>query len=158
MIKVLFVCLGNICRSPAAEGVMNKYIDIHNLSSYIQCDSAGTSSYHSGSKADSRMRNTAIKRGYDLLSISRQLQYDDLIHFDYIIAMDDSNFHNIRYLDPEGTFHHKVFRLCDFCSDTSTREVPDPYYGGDQGFERVLNILEDGCNGLLSRIREEEKL
>jgi protein-tyrosine phosphatase len=152
MQKVLFVCLGNICRSPAAEGVFKSLI---NESDYF-VDSAGTSAYHAGEKADKRMRSAAKQRGLELTSISRGLTSKDLMEFDYIIAMDDSNYLNILKLDPQGEFHSKVYKMCSFLSSKykDVKEVPDPYYGGDDGFSFVFDLLEDACQGLLGEMKK----
>ncbi|OVE77399.1 protein tyrosine phosphatase [bacterium F16] len=155
---VLFVCLGNICRSPTAEGVMQKLVDDNTLSHDIHIDSAGTGGWHVGDRADSRMRGHAIKRGIELTSIGRQIKAGNLKNFDYIIGMDDSNIQNIKRLDTSGTFDHKIFRMVDFCSRISCSEVPDPYYGGEAGFELVIDILEDACDGLLKKVRAEQGL
>ena len=142
MVKLLFVCLGNICRSPSAEAVMNALIQKQNLSNRYSCDSAGTYGGHAGQRADSRMQKHAVKRGYNLTSISRKFIKSDFENFDYIVAMDDSNYHNILSMDSSKNYHNKVFRMIDFCSDCTEGEVPDPYYGGAAGFENVLDILE----------------
>ncbi len=156
MVKILFVCLGNICRSPAGEGVMNKLTANYHLDSRIGCDSAGTSGYHNGQQADHRMREVATQRNIEILSRSRQITHHDLETFDYIIAMDDDNYHEIQALDHDDQYNHKILRLRDFCTDHEVTGVPDPYYGGKAGFEKVLDILQDGCLGLLDKIREEK--
>lgn len=158
MVHVLFVCLGNICRSPAAEAVMNKLIKDNQLNSYILCDSAGTSGYHVGQKADKRMREVALKRGFEINSLSRQIDFQDLNRFDYIIAMDESNYYDINILDNNKLYKNKIFQLKDFCSDSSISGVPDPYYGGKNGFYHVLDILEDACQILLEKIKSEQSL
>ena len=158
MSQVLFVCLGNICRSPAAEAVMNKLIEKNDLSEKISCDSAGTSSYHVGGPADSRMRKVAQQRGFDITSISRQINYNDLDQFDYIIAMDQSNYYDIRAIDRKTDYLDKIFQLKDFCLQHQITGVPDPYYGGQEGFDLVIDILEDGCQELLNKIRSENNL
>ena len=156
MKKVLFVCMGNICRSPAAEGVMQKMINDSGLSEKIYVDSAGTIGYHSGERADRRMIKHAKKRGYDLLSISRQFDpHRDFLEFDYIVAMDDINLADLKQMDETGQYAHKIFKMTDFCKKIKADIVPDPYYGGDQGFETVLDIVEDGCSGLLEKINKE---
>lgn len=152
MKKLLFVCLGNICRSPSAEAVMNGFIKERGLDSHITCDSAGTYGGHAGEPADSRMMRHASIRGYDLTSRSRQLKEKDLEKFDLIIGMDDSNMKNIRHLDRNSKFDHKIVKMTDYCTRTAATEVPDPYYGGAQGFENVLDILEDACEGLLNQL------
>lgn len=158
MINVLFVCLGNICRSPSAEAVMNHKIKSHSLESFIKCDSAGTSGYHIGEKADERMRRHAIQRGYSLESLARKFAYSDFERFDYILAMDMSNYKDIKAFDRNSQYGHKIFLMTDFCRSIQADEVPDPYYGGARGFEHVLDILEDACSGLLDRIKSEHGL
>lgn len=152
MINILFVCMGNICRSPSAEAVMKSLIEQNNLSDKIACDSAGTISYHVGESPDTRMIQHASKRGYDLNSIARHIQRLDLEHFDYILTMDDENYENVIALDPEKKYTYKIFKITKFCKNYKTAEVPDPYYGGPQGFEYVLDLLEDACAGLLEHI------
>jgi protein-tyrosine phosphatase len=155
MVKVIFVCLGNICRSPSGEAVMNALIKKEGLENKIICDSAGTIAYHAGEKADPRMRKHASKRGYDLTSIARKFTFNDFEEFDYIIAMDKSNFSDILALDKDGIFVDKISMMTSYCSIFDDEEVPDPYYGGPQGFEHVLDLLEDACNGLLVKIKED---
>lgn len=152
MIKILFVCMGNICRSPSGEAVMNALIEKNNLQDRIACDSAGTIAYHSGEPADKRMQRHAIKRGYNLTSIARQIKYYDFDRFDYIIAMDKENYRDILALDSEGKYKNRVSMMMDYAANYSDSEVPDPYYGGDQGFEYVLDLLDDACLGLLKHI------
>jgi protein-tyrosine phosphatase len=156
--RVLFVCLGNICRSPAAEGIMNRLVTQAGLGDIIVCDSAGTSGYHEGDPADARMISHAKTRGYDLLSLSRPFKApDDFEKFDFILTMDESNFRNILKLDPEGKYRNKVMPMVKFCQVHDVVEVPDPYYQGDTGFHLVLDILEDACSQLLAHIRTELK-
>ena len=140
MKKVLFVCMGNICRSPSAEAVMNHFIETEGLTEKISCDSAGTIAYHEGESADERMQEHANKRGYKLTSIARRITVDDLEKFDYIIAMDKSNYQDILNLDTAGNYKHKISMMTDYSSN-GYDEVPDPYYGGSEGFELVLDIL-----------------
>lgn len=155
MIRVCFVCLGNICRSPAAEGVFEHLVKQEGLEGSIQIDSAGTSSSHVGEKADRRMRNHAIRRGYELKSLSRQFIAADFEKFDYIVVMDDSNYSNVMRLDHNDLYSNKVYKMVDFCTKMKPKEVPDPYYGGEQGFETVLDIVEDASHGLLQVIKKE---
>ncbi|MBT9311546.1 low molecular weight protein-tyrosine-phosphatase [Leptothoe kymatousa] len=149
--RLLFVCLGNICRSPSAENIMNYLLEQRGLPQ-ISCDSAGTSSYHIGSSPDSRMTAAAKKRGIRLVGQARQFVTEDFDQFDLILAMDDSNYRNILALDPSGQYGHKVKRMCEFCQEYSDREVPDPYYGGADGFDYVIDLLLDACDGLLKDI------
>jgi len=155
MKKVLFVCLGNICRSPAAEGVFKLLISKEGLESKIIVDSAGTSSCHAGELADSRMRKTAAKRSIDLTSRSRQFIREDFEEFDYIVVMDESNYQNVLSLDSNEKYKEKVFMMTDFGENLSLKYVPDPYYGGDRGFEDVLDIVNNCSLGLLKKIKLE---
>ncbi|MEM9264244.1 MAG: low molecular weight protein-tyrosine-phosphatase [Cyanobacteria bacterium P01_F01_bin.13] len=150
--RLLFVCLGNICRSPSAENIMNYLIEKQGLQQQVSCDSAGTSSYHIGSPPDSRMAAAAKKRGIKLVGRARQFVVDDFSQFDLILAMDDSNYRNILTLDASRQYGHKVKRMCEFCQEHRDREVPDPYYGGADGFDYVIDLLMDACNGLLQTI------
>ena len=155
MINVLFVCLGNICRSPAAEAVFNALISKNGLGNELQCDSAGTAAYHAGEPADYRMRQTAKKRGYQCTSISRPVNpTSDFGRFDYIIAMDRQNLKDLKAMAQNDSGRKKIFLMTDFASSGKFDSVPDPYYGGDAGFELVLDILEDSCEGLISKLRE----
>jgi protein-tyrosine phosphatase len=151
-IKLLFVCLGNICRSPSAEGIMNYLIVQQGLSDQIQCDSAGTSDYHVGAAPDLRMTQAARKDGINLTGRSRQFEILDFNTFDYILAMDQANYQSLITLDRTGQFKDKVRLMCDFCQTFSDTDVPDPYYGGPDGFKYVVDLLMDACNGLLEYI------
>ncbi len=157
-LKVLFVCMGNICRSPSAEAVMNEYIAKEGLSDKVICDSAGTISFHAGEPADSRMRQHASQRNYNLTSISRQIKSSDFQDFDYIVGMDDENMYNMKSFLPDAELAGKMSKMTDYCSNENPGYVPDPYYGGSDGFEHVLDLLEDACNGLLNHIRSEHKI
>lgn len=151
--KILFVCLGNICRSPAAEAVMNFYIKKNKLEDKIECDSAGTANYHVGEKADPRMIKEAEKRKYVMSSIARQFNpRKDFEEFDYIIVMDDSNYENILILDDKKAYTSKVSKMINYCSKFKVSEVSDPYYGGEKGFNLVLDVLEDACQGLIKKL------
>lgn len=154
--KLLFVCLGNICRSPSAENIMNHLIERESLQSKIVCDSAGTSGYHIGAPPDHRMSSAAAQRGLQLRGRSRKLHPGDLQQFDLILAMDRENYQDILYLDREDKYQDKVYLICDFATRYSEREVPDPYYGGRQGFERVMDLLFDACEGLLNYVINSE--
>jgi len=153
--KLLFVCLGNICRSPAAENIMNHLISQKNLGDRIICDSAGTSSYHIGSPPDSRMVATAKKRGMQFTGEARQFKPVDFEQFDLILAMDRENYGDIVALDPRSKYRDQVKMMCDFCRSHPAREVPDPYYGGSEGFDRVIDLLMDACEGLLSEVEPQ---
>jgi len=149
--KILFVCLGNICRSPSAEAIFKKIVSDNNLSKEFYIDSAGTAAYHEGEPADYRMRLHAEKRGYQLTSISRPIISDDFNEFDMIVAMDDNNYYDLKAMS-EKRHHHKIKLMTDYCSNYTNNGVPDPYYGGDKGFELVIDILEDASLGLLKDI------
>jgi len=156
MIKVLFVCMGNICRSPAAEGIFKKFVADANLESKISIDSAGTIGYHSGEMPDSRMRRHALARGYDLDSRARQFNpKQDFEDFDYIVTMDNENYSDIKKLDIKKLYIDKILKMGDFISDKNVSEVPDPYYGGAEGFEFVIDVLEDGTKNLLTKIKKD---
>lgn len=150
--KVLFVCLGNICRSPAAEGIFKKMVEENNLSYRIIADSAGTSGYHNGELPDPRMRSHGARRGYKFNSLSRKFMISDFDDFDIILAMDDNNYHNILNMATDIESQNKVFRMVDFLSNHLKDHIPDPYYSGADGFELVLDLLEDGCASLLAKI------
>ncbi len=151
--RLLFVCLGNICRSPSAENIMNHLIAQQALSNEILCDSAGTSSYHVGSAPDRRMNAAARRKGMTLVGESRQFTAADFERFDLILAMDQSNYQDILSLDKDNRYAHKVKLMCDYCRRHSDKEVPDPYYGGDTGFDYVIDLLTDACEGLLADVR-----
>ena len=141
--------MGNICRSPSAEAVMQTLVKQQGLGKEIYCDSAGTLDYHRGKPADVRMQKHARLRGYELNSISRPFEYDDFEMFDWIITMDEDNYQQIKWFDQSIIYADKIRRMTDFCNTAQVSEVPDPYYGGNQGFENVLDLLEDACQGLL---------
>lgn len=155
--RVLFVCLGNICRSPAADGIMHDLVQRAGLESQIEVDSAGTYSGHRGELADPRMRSAASGRGYNLTHRSRTVCEDDFYEFDYIIAMDDSNYENLHRLAPSRELGEKIYRMVEFTRHRfpDWHYVPDPYYEGREGFELVLNLLEEGCATLLKRLQSE---
>jgi protein-tyrosine phosphatase len=150
--KLLFVCLGNICRSPAAEGIMNHLVQQAGIGDRFDCDSAGTSSYHIGSPPDRRMTLAAKQQGIPLQGQARQFQVQDFQDFDLILAMDRQNYRDILSLDTSGQYQDKVRLICDFCTSYSDRDVPDPYYGGVDGFVYVLDLLRDACAGLLKEL------
>ncbi|GAP96739.1 low molecular weight protein-tyrosine-phosphatase [Leptolyngbya sp. NIES-2104] len=156
--RLLFVCLGNICRSPSAENIMNHLIRQAGLENEIICDSAGTSSYHIGSPPDRRMTAAAKLRGIELVGRARQFERSDFEEFDLILAMDHENYEAICSIDPAGTYQEKVQLMCNFCTQHQLREVPDPYYGGTEGFNVVINLLLDACQGLLDHIIQEQNL
>jgi len=151
-IKILFVCMGNICRSPTAEGVFRHQVTEAGQADMIVIDSAGTHAYHIGSSPDRRAQQAALQRGYDLSSLSgRQVGPGDFHEFDYILAMDRENLANLFQICPQQE-QHKLKLFMEFSRGFSEREVPDPYYGGNQGFENVLNMVEDAASGLLEEI------
>ncbi len=153
MVKVLFVCMGNICRSPTAEGVFRHMVEQDDLDGEISIDSAGTHAYHVGNPPDQRAQDAALKRDIDLSSQrARRVKADDFISFDYVIAMDESNKDALLSICPDG-YEDRVHLFLDFSNDDQT-EVPDPYYGQGRGFEIVLNLVEDASAGLLKRIRD----
>lgn len=150
MKSVLFVCLGNICRSPAAEGVFRKLAADAGREAEFEVDSAGTSAWHAGSLPDERMRRAAARRGYALESRARQFEPADLDRFDLILTMDEQNFHRVSALGPSA--RARIARLTEYCIIHGISEVPDPYFGSEDGFESVLDILEDACAELLRRL------
>lgn len=156
MKKVLFVCLGNICRSPTAESVFNHILSSENKSQEYIVDSAGTSAHHAGEPADPRMIRHGELRGYRFETLSRPFVRKDFDNFDYIFAMDQSNYENILKLDLNGDFENRVFRIMEFSLNFEENEVPDPYYGGAQGFELVIDMLEDACREVFKKIEAEE--
>ena len=153
-ISVLFVCLGNICRSPAAEAIFIRLLEKKGLTDAFIVDSAGTGSWHIGKKADSRMRIAAERRNINILSKARQITSKDFEKFNYILAMDDSNFRNIENLKNKtaSSDFASIIKIQNFRSVFNEREVPDPYFGGDEGFDYVLDILEDSVKGFLDSI------
>jgi protein-tyrosine phosphatase len=153
--RLLFVCLGNICRSPSAENIMNHLILERGLQAQISCDSAGTSNYHIGDPPDRRMSNTLKRRGLPNQGEARQFTSQDFVDFDLILAMDRSNLEDILALDPQRLHSDKVKLMCEFARVHSHKEVPDPYYGGATGFEKVVDLLLDSCQGLLDYVSEQ---
>jgi protein-tyrosine phosphatase len=151
--QLLFVCLGNICRSPSAENIMNHLVAQAGLGDRIHCDSAGTANYHIGSPPDARMTAAAKRRGIELIGQARQFARQDFEDFDLILAMDTSNYEDILALDPQGYYRDKVKLMCDYARHHQIQEVPDPYYGGREGFDRVIDLLLDACGGLLEEVK-----
>jgi protein-tyrosine phosphatase len=153
VIRVLFVCLGNICRSPTAEAVFRHHVREAGLEAQVHIDSAGTSDYHEGYPPDERARTAAGRRGYDMEGRrARQVTVRDFHEFHYLLAMDRANLAELKHLAPRE-HAHKARLLTDFSAAYRGHEVPDPYYGGVHGFERVLDMLEDAARGLLEDIR-----
>ncbi len=153
--SLLFVCLGNICRSPAAEGVFLHLIGLQGLEDAFSVDSAGTGDWHVGRPADERMRSAAARRGIALPSRARQITRSDLSRFDHVLTMDRQNLKAVRSLAGGGEGTAEIGPLTQYCRRHSIEEVPDPYYGGEEGFDRVLDLLEDACGGLLETLKAE---
>lgn len=154
MIKVLFVCMGNICRSPTAEGVFRHKIKEAGLDNHIHIDSAGTHAYHVGEPPDGRAQKAAMKRSVDLSKQrARRVKSQDFEEFDYVIAMDMNNEADMQSVCPEG-LEEKIHLFLKFASNTNTVEVPDPYYGGGNGFEIVLDLVEDAADGLIAHLQK----
>lgn len=152
-VKVLFVCMGNICRSPTAQGVFRKLVGNQGLEGAIEIDSAGTHGYHVGEPPDRRAQEAAFRRGIDLSDLrARRVEADDFSRFDYVLAMDRENFLSLSSICPQGC-ERKLMLFLDFAPHLQVREVPDPYYGGSSGFERVFDMVEAAAEGLLSDIR-----
>ena len=150
--KILFVCLGNICRSPAAQGIFEHVINEKGMQDYFEVDSAGTYGGHRGELPDRRMRNAAMYRGYALTHRSRQVSALDFLEYDLVIAMDDSNYEDLMHLAPSVEATHKIKRMADYFTSHKISYVPDPYYMGAEGFSLVLDLLEDGCVNLYNSI------
>lgn len=157
MIKVLFVCLGNICRSPTAEGVFQKIVSDRQVHHCFTVDSAGTAAWHIGKSPDTRSQAAALNRGYALSSLqARQVSVEDFEKFDYIFAMDHENLSNLKAICPIA-YQSKLSLFLNF-SDFNEDEVPDPYYGGARGFEHVLDLVESASLGFLEHLKIEDKL
>jgi protein-tyrosine phosphatase len=157
MTKVLFVCMGNICRSPTAEGVFRHLVQSVGMEQEIHIDSAGTHDYHVGGSPDRRAQQAAGRRGYDLSSLrGRQVCPEDFANFDYVLAMDFDNLAILQSICPEQ-YASRVQLLMEFSEKFDAREVPDPYFGGTQGFEVVLDMVEDAAEGLLRAIRQRKQ-
>lgn len=158
MVKVLFVCLGNICRSPTAEGVFRKLVESQNMSDFIVIDSAGTHAYHVGKAPDPRAQEAAARRGIDLSGLrGRQAIPEDISEFDYILAMDEENYQNLLDIAPPDV-EHRIQLFLEYAPGRQERSVPDPYYGGAAGFDRVLDMIEEAAEGLLQDIRSKYRL
>jgi protein-tyrosine phosphatase len=156
-VKVLFVCMGNICRSPTAHGVFQSMVDEQSLSDRILVDSAGTHSYHIGSPPDIRSQGTAQSRGIDLSGLSaRQFSSDDFLDFDYLLAMDHSNLSIMSSLRPDEP-RARLDLMLDYSDKYKQKEVPDPYFGND-GFELVFEMISDASTGLLGHIRQHHSI
>ena len=152
--KILFVCLGNICRSPAAEGIFKKKIKDRELENLFVVDSAGTGGWHVGNLADRRMREAALSRGIELTSRSRKIDNNDLYEFDHILVMDKDNLNAVKSLIKDNTYpiNSKIKLILSYSKKSQLDEVPDPYYGGQNGFERVLDLLDDAIDELIDSL------
>jgi protein-tyrosine phosphatase len=159
LVRVCFVCLGNICRSPSAEGVMRHLVQQAGLDGAIKVDSAGTASYHAGELPDRRARLVAKRRGVELSGRARQFLRSDWDHFDYVVAMDLSNMRDLQESVPSQDYLKKLRLLREYDPEAPRgASVPDPYYGGDEGFDDVLDLCEAACRGLLDQIRRAHGL
>ena len=154
--KILFVCLGNICRSPAAEGIFKKKLKDRNLENLFVVDSAGTGGWHVGNLADPRMREMASSRGIELTSRSRQIEENDLYEFDHILVMDKDNLHAVKSLTKNqwNSVNSKIKLILSYSENSQLDEVPDPYYGGPNGFDNVLDLLDNAIDGLLDSLTD----
>ena len=151
--NILFVCLGNICRSPTAEAIMNHLISNQGLQGKINCDSAGVSGHHSGQTANSTMKHYAKQKGYHITSISRQIGLQDFQHFNWIVTMDESNFKDVCTLAKTKQNIQKVLKISDF--NLNNNSIPDPYRGGEEGFLQVISLLKESCGNLLDKLKKE---
>lgn len=158
MVRVLFVCMGNICRSPTAQGVFTRLVEREGLEGLIEIDSSGTHSYHIGHPPDPRAREAAARRGFALGHLrARRLKHDDFEHYDYLLAMDEANREDMLAMGPPE-LAHKIHLFLDFASERPEREVPDPYYGSARGFDYVLDLVESAAEGFLAHLRAEHHL
>ena len=152
--RILFVCLGNICRSPAAEAMLRVLVEREGVSDRVEIDSAGTYGGHSGERSDPRMRRAAEARGIAMTHRARQVREEDFERFDMVIAMDDNNYENLFRLAPDRAAQQKIYRFREFLRNhPDWSYIPDPYYEGHEGFELVLDLLEDGCSVLVEQIK-----
>lgn len=158
MVRILFVCLGNICRSAAAEAVMRQKVEHRGCAGEVCLDSAGILGVHQGEPADARMRRHAEMRGIDVTSISRQVRLSDFDDFDLIVGMDNTNIDDLRDRAMTPEQERKICKMTDFCRAYGNDYVPDPYYGGASGFELVLDLLDDACEGLLEHLEREGRI
>jgi protein-tyrosine phosphatase len=154
--KVLFVCMGNICRSPSAEAVFTKLVKDNGYADFFEVDSAGIGGWYVGEKADPRMRKHAAKRNYNLTSLARKFDPSvDFDHFDMIIGMDDENIYDLKMKARNTKDTSRIYKMTAFRKAFMYNSIPDPYYGGDEGFELVLDLLEDACEGLFEKLTGE---
>ena len=154
--KILFVCLGNICRSPAAEGVFKQKVKDRDLEKLFEVDSAGTGSWHVGNLADPRMRETALSRGIELTSRSRKIEKSDLYEFDHILVMDNDNLDAVKSLIQNNNYpvDTQIKLILSYSKNSHLEEVPDPYYGGQNGFDKVMDLLDDAMDGLIDSLMD----
>ncbi|MEP2775816.1 MAG: low molecular weight protein-tyrosine-phosphatase [Luteolibacter sp.] len=155
MTRILFICMGNICRSPAAEIVFRKMAEDAGLGGCFEIDSAGTIGYHQGNPPDARMCSHLEARGYEIAGRSRPLKESDLADFDLLLTMDEENLADTRRLDRNSKFGARIKPFVDYLSEHEVARIPDPYYGGDSGFGHVIDLLEDGCRNLLREITDK---
>lgn len=156
--SILFVCLGNICRSPAAEQIMRRMAERAGWGDRLSVDSAGTYGGHAGERSDARMRRAAAERGYELTHRARQIRERDFDLWDMIVVMDDVNYETVHRLAPSPQAAGKIFRMREFFRRFSDRTyVPDPYYEGREGFSLVLDMLEDGCATMLEQLKNQDR-
>ncbi len=157
LVRVIFVCMGNICRSPTAEGVFRHKLRQTGLADNVETDSAGTHAYHVGRPPDRRSQQEALRHGIDISDLrGRQISAGDFDYFDWIIAMDSHNLEILLSSAPNAT-HGRIHRLLDFAPDVPAGDVPDPYYGGKDGFRHVFSLVDAGCDGLLARVSQQIK-
>lgn len=157
-VKIIFVCLGNICRSPLADGLMVHKLKERGLDSFFEIDSAGTYAGHAGEKADARMRSTAQKHNVELTSIARQFITEDFDHFDYIIVMDDSNYTNVTRIALDDEQISKVSKLRSFDNQASNKDVDDPYYGGISGFENCFQVVSESVDNFIDQLTKNHNI
>lgn len=147
--RILFVCLGNICRSPAAENILRHLTQESGCAEQFEIDSAVTAGWHTGKSPDKRMSATIIERGVPVTGAARQFSSDDFKEFDLILTMDDDNYAGVTFEDKKDEYSDKVKKFTSFCTEHQHSQVPDPYYGGQDGFELVADMLEDGCREII---------
>lgn len=154
MTRILFICMGNICRSPAAEIIFRKFVTDAGMRDQFEIDSAGTIGYHEGNAPDPRMCSHLKARGYEITGRSRPLRESDLGSFDLLLPMDEENLADTLRLDRNGEFSHRIKPFVEYLTEHEADCIPDPYYGGDAGFSKVIDLLEDGCRNLLAKLRK----
>ncbi len=153
-VSVLFVCLGNICRSPTAHAVFRKLVEDQGLADQIEIDSAGTAAYHVGKHPDTRSMEVARQRGIEMMDLrARKVDFGDFYQYDYVLAMDDENYYNLKEM-ALAEHYDKIQMFLDYSAEFDEREVPDPYYGGQQGFNHVFDLVTSASEGLLEHIRK----